>query len=141
MVKRVDRRREWKCLTVRQPYAWAIIIKGAKDVESREQKRMYMGRLHIHAGRTEWTERVDDVVGRVAKHFGVSVSEMLDDYHRHVSHALGAVIGSVHMFGCAVQHESEWFEGGPYGYLLRDPKALRKPVPCRGWPGFFHFTP
>ena len=70
MVERVDRHREWKCLTVRQPYAWAI-IKGAKDVENREQKRMYMGRLHIHAGRTEWTERVDYCVGRVAKHVGV----------------------------------------------------------------------
>ncbi len=138
MVKRLDRR-EWKCLTVRQPYAWAI-IKGAKDVENREQKRMYIGRLHIHAGRTEMTGCVDEIVGRVAKHFGVSFSEMLDDYHRHVSRGLGAVIGSVHMFGCAVQHESEWFEGR-YGYLLRDPKPLREPVPCRGWPGFFHFTP
>ena len=90
--------------------------------------------------RTEMTGRVDEIVGRVAKHFGVSFSEMLDDYHRHVSRGLGAVIGSVHMFGCAVQHESEWFEGR-YGYLLRDPRPLRKPVPCRGWPGFFHFTP
>ncbi len=124
---------------MRQPYAWAI-IKGAKDVENREQKRMYIGRLHIHAGRTEMTGCVDEIVGRVAKHFGVSFSEMLDDYHRHVSRGLGAVIGSVHMFGCAVQHESEWFEGR-YGYLLRDPKPLREPVPCRGWPGFFHFTP
>ncbi len=110
MAKSVDRHREWKCLTVRQPYAWAI-IKGAKDVENRDRMSKYTGRLHIHAARKEWTDRVDDCVARMAKHFGVSVSEMLDDYHRHVSRGLGAIIGSVHMFGCAVHHESEWFKG------------------------------
>ena len=50
--------------------------------------------------RRKWTEDVDDCVARVARHFGVSVSEMLDDYHRHVNRGLGAIIGSVHMFGC-----------------------------------------
>ena len=139
MVKVLDRHREWTCLTVRQPYAWAI-IKGAKDVENRDRMSKYMGRLHIHAALKEWTDRVDHCVGRVAKHFGVSVPEMLDDYHRHVSRGLGAVIGSVHMFGCAVQYESEWFEGR-YGYLFRDAKPLRTPVPCKGSPSFFHFTP
>ncbi len=141
MATSVDGRRPWKCLTVQQPYAWAI-IKGAKDIENRNQKRKYVGRLHIHAGLEEMTGDVDDCVAKVAKHFGISVAEMLDDYHRHVKRGLGAIIGSVHMFGCAVHHESEWFSSKyEYGYLFRDPKPLRKPIACKGRRGFFHFTP
>ena len=140
MATSVDRRRPWKCLSVRQPYAWAI-IKGAKDVENRTRMSHYVGRLHIHASKKEWTDRVDDCVARVAGHFGVPVSEMLDDYRRHVSRGLGAIIGSVHMSGCVEHHDSEWFRKDMYGYLLRDPKPLRKPIPCKGSPSFFHFTP
>ena len=139
MAKRAAGERVWKCLTVRQPFAWAI-IKGAKDIENRDRSSHYIGRLYIHAGKKEMTDRIDDCVASVAKHFAVSVEEMLDDYHRHVSRGLGAIIGSVHMFGCAVQHESEWFQG-KFGYQLRDPKPLRKPIPCKGSPSFFHFTP
>lgn len=87
------------------------------------------------------TDRIDDYVARVAKHFAVPVPEMLDDYHRHVRHGRGAIIGSVHMVGCAKHHESTWFNKGQYGYLLRDPKPLRKPIPFKGLRGFFYFTP
>ena len=61
MAGRADQHREWKCLSVRQPFAWAI-IKGAKDVENRGQMRKYVGRLYIHAGRTEMTDRIDNCV-------------------------------------------------------------------------------
>ncbi|MCY4030078.1 MAG: hypothetical protein OXH75_27685 [Acidobacteria bacterium] len=139
MAKRADAERPWKCLSVRQPYAWAI-IKGAKDIENRDRMSYYVGRLYIHAGKKERTDRIDDCVAMVAKHFAVPVSEMLDDYHRHVRHGRGAIIGSVHMFGCARHHESAWFTG-KYGYMFRDPKPLRKPIPCDGSPSFFNFTP
>ncbi|MCY3844748.1 MAG: hypothetical protein OXH69_14535 [Acidobacteria bacterium] len=115
-------------------------MKGAKDIENRNRMSNHIGRLYIHAGKKERTDDVEDCVARVAKHFGVSVSEMLDDYRRHDSRGRGAIIGSVHMFGCARQHESAWFTGR-YGYLLRDPKPLSKPIPFKGLPGFFYFTP
>ena len=140
MAKRAAGEREWKCLSVRQPYAWAI-INGAKDVENRKRKLKYVGRLHIHAALTEETDYVDECVARVAKHSGVSEAGALEDYRGHLRHGLGAIIGSVHMFGCAVRHESPWFKEGWFGYLLRDPEPLRKPVPCRGSPNIFKFTP
>ena len=139
MAKRVTPHGEWNCLTVRQPYAWAIIT-GAKDIENRKQKRRYVGRLYIHAALTEVADHVDECVARVGKHLGVSDAAALDEYRRHLGHGLGAIIGSVHMFGCAVHHESAWFQG-PFGYLLRDPEPLTKPVPCKGSPNFFKFTP
>ena len=38
-----------KCLTVRQPHAWAL-IHGGKDIENRVQAWSYRGPLAIHAG-------------------------------------------------------------------------------------------
>jgi hypothetical protein len=51
-----------KAITVRQPWAWAIIY-GAKDVENRAQTWSYRGPLAIHAG-TTWSPQgeVDDRV-------------------------------------------------------------------------------
>ena len=33
----------WNCMTVRQPYAWAIMV-GAKDVENRSRPSNYLRR-------------------------------------------------------------------------------------------------
>jgi hypothetical protein len=32
--------------------------------------------------------------------------------------------------------QRRWFFG-PFGYVLRDVRALATPVPCRGWQGFW----
>ena len=36
------------------------------------------------------------------------------------------------MFGCAVSHDSAWFEEGQFGFLLRDPEPFTKPIPAKG---------
>ena len=129
----------WKCLSIRQPYAWAV-IKGAKDVDNRTWRLDYLGRLYIHASLKENAEFVDDVVARVAKHLGMPVADALADYRQHVENARGAIIGSVTMFGCAVSFDSEWFEGR-YGFLFRDPQPLKKPIPAKGQARIFKFKP
>lgn len=130
----------WKCLSVRQPNAWAIIV-GAKDIENRSRPSYYLGQLYIHASATENVDAVDEVTKRVATHLGISAGEALAKYQRHRERGRGAIIGSVQMFGCAVSHDSTWFEG-PYGYLLRDPQQLEIPVPAKGMPSIpFTFTP
>ena len=122
----------WNCLTVRQPHAWAIIA-GAKDVENRTRPSYYLGRLYIHAGRTEDVDAVEEITERVAAHLGISASVARARYRRHREQGLGAIIGRVQMFGCAVSHESQWFGGKPqYGYLLRDPVRLRRPIRAKG---------
>ena len=131
----------WRCLTVHQPYAWAIMV-GAKDVENRKQQRKYTGRLYIHVGKTENVDAVEEVTERVAEHLGISASAARARYRRYIERwGLGAIIGYVRMFGCAVSHESEWFKG-PYGYLLRDPVQLKQPRPATGSQAIpFKFTP
>ena len=133
-------RAEWDCLSIRQPYAWAI-IKGAKDVENRKWRLNYRGRLYIHASLKAYPQDVaEDVVARVADHLGMPVADALADYRQHVETARGAIIGSVTMFGCAVSYDSAWFEG-PFGFLLRDPEPFKKPIPVKGQVRKFKFKP
>ena len=108
---------------------------GAKDVENRKQQRKYTGRLYIHVGKTENVDAVEEVTERVAEHLGISASAVRARYRRYIERwGLGAIIGYVQMFGCAVSHESEWFKG-PYGYLLRDPVQTEATEARDGFPG------
>ena len=123
-------RAEWNCLSIRQPYAWAV-IKGAKDVENRTWRRNYLGRLYIHVSLKEDSEAIDEVVERVANHLVVSDADALADYRQHVENARGAIVGSVTMFGCAESYHSDGFEGR-YGFLFRDTELFKKPIPAKG---------
>ena len=96
----------WNCLSVRQPHAWAIMV-GAKDVENRKRRCYYLGQLYIHAGLTEDVDAVEEITERVAAHLGISAGAARTRYRRHRERGLGAIIGHVQMFGCAVSHESE----------------------------------
>ena len=120
----------WNCMTVREPYAWAIMV-GAKDVENRSRRSNYLGRLYIHTSLTEDVDAVEAIVERVAADLGVSASAARAKYRRHRERGLGKIIGRVEMFGCAVSHKSEWFDG-KYGYLLHNPVRLRQPIPAKG---------
>ena len=131
----------WTCLSVQQPWAWAIIV-GAKDVENRTQPRYYTGKLFIHASQTEDADAVEEVTQRVALHLGISAEAALARYQRHLEQGRGAIIGSVEMFGCAISCDSKWFDGPPrrrpsprnrtYGYLFRDAEQLEQPIPAAG---------
>lgn len=56
--------RTWtpRALSVRQPWAWAILHAG-KDVENRSWATGYRGELLIHAGKTIEDDAVDIVAG------------------------------------------------------------------------------
>ncbi|MYD70022.1 MAG: ASCH domain-containing protein [Acidobacteria bacterium] len=139
MAKKINRD-GWKCLSVHQPYAWAIIM-GAKDVDNRSWKSNHLGRLYIHAGLTERDDTVvDEVIARVAKHLRIPISAAREAYRQHRKQGLGAIIGSVHMVGCATSYDSEWFKG-EYGFILRDPEPLNEPVRRKGRPRFFTCNP
>jgi hypothetical protein len=50
--------------------------------------------------------------------------------------ATSAIIGTVEIVDCVTASDSPWF-AGPYGFVLRDPRPLAEPIPCRGWLGFW----
>lgn len=129
-------------LSVRQPWAWAIIHAG-KDIENRDWRApnpglKFRGRVAIHAssgmGRDEFEDAIDTIDGIASAH----VTRM----PRAVELVRGAIIGSVEVvdivrgkaFDGGSQH-GPWFVG-PVGLKLADPVPC-EPIPCKGQLGFF----
>lgn len=110
-----------KALSVRQPWAWAIVHAG-KDVENRTWGTRYRGPLLIHAS-TNY-----DRAGKawIRDELGIEVPPDLPR---------GGIIGRVQLVGCTQASDSPWFQG-PNGLLLRDPEAVPF-LACPGKLGLF----
>ena len=120
-----------KCLSVSQPYA-DLIVQGKKTIELRTWNTTYRGEFLVHAplkvredacirmGINASELRTGVIVGR-AEIYGVKVykskKEIQTDYDKH----------------CA---ENGFFDNR-YGFLLKNPRELRIPIPCKGRLGFF----
>jgi len=122
-------------LSVRQPWAWAIIHAG-KDIENRSWQGVnhglrQRGRVAIHAAkgmtRDEYDEARAFIDGR--------------GYFCPDAHALfrGGIIGSVEVADVVNKSDSPWFFG-PRGLVLRDPRPCAF-VPSVGALGYFKWQP
>jgi len=105
-----------RALTVRQPWAWAIIHAG-KNIENRTwTNRHAIGMIAIHAG--SGTDPLNELPRGVRK-----------PKNEELIH--GAIIGIVEIVGVVERHDSKWFRG-PLGWLLRQPRPLAAPIHCGG---------
>ena len=129
-------------LSVRQPWAWAILEAG-KDVENRDWRKPnpgleFRGPVAIHAaagmGRDEYeaaAETIRDITGYAAP--------AARDLSR------GAIIGMVDVVDVVRASladrltVSPWFFG-PVGLRLKHPRLI-PPIPCKGQLGFFEWQP
>jgi hypothetical protein len=107
-------------ISVRQPYAWAI-IHGGKNVENRSQGAVRhmcfhnVDRIAIHASKGMTREEYEDASGFMAR-LGVTCPPAADLLR-------GGIIGTVGIVGIVKEHESPWFFG-PRGIVVKDP------IPC-----------
>jgi hypothetical protein len=108
-------------LSVRQPYAWAIVA-GIKDVENRSWATKIRGRIFIHAGKNN--ERVDDGLDDLRRK-GVRKLPKEQDM------TFGAIIGSVEIVDCVEKHSSKWYLRGKMGLLLAKPRKLKNHIPLK----------
>src|SRR5258708_7375485 len=117
-------------LSIKQPWA-QLIIEGRKDVEVRSWATPYRGPLWIHTG------------------------QKLDTYanERFNEHDLfrGGIIGCAELWGIRPFSAKSWEawrsrhlddspfdeELGKYGWILRNPKRLERPIPVKGTIGPF----
>ena len=121
-----------KALTVRQPWAWAIMI--AKPVENRSRRFHHRGPLLIHASQQEETDMVDHVLELIAEETDTAVSLLRNAYRQQA--ARGAIVGAVTVTDCVNEHPSRWFTG-PYALVLERPQRAYSPVHCRGQLGLW----
>jgi hypothetical protein len=113
-----------KALSVRQPWAWAIIHAG-KDIENRSWNTHRRGTIAVHASGN---------LDREAKLPEGSKKPKPEELVR------GAIVGLVDIVDVVTEHPSEWFSG-PYGFVLKNPRSLPRPIPCKGSLGFWKVPP
>ena len=121
-----------KALSIRQPWAWAIIHAG-KDIENRSWFSSYRGRFLVHAAkgltRNEYEDACDCILDVNPDLLIPAFTEI----------PRGGIVGRAEMIGCVSASKSPWF-CGPYGFQL----ANAEPVEFISGPGalgFFDFAP
>jgi hypothetical protein len=126
-----------KALSIRQPWAWAIIHAG-KDIENRSWSTKFRGRFLVHAAKG-MTRDEYEVCLHYCHHVGAIhpfptglVMPAFDEFPR------GGIIGSVELIDCVegtIFNKNPWFFG-PYGFVLADAQSLPF-MPLKGKLGFF----
>lgn len=113
-------------ISIRQPFAWAI-IHGGKDIENRTWPTRFRGRVLIHAGKAWHDCRPADLEAEM-KYLGIELS-IPADLPR------GGIVGVAEIVDCINEPTSPWFEG-PWGFVISNPRPLEF-LPCKGALGFF----
>ena len=130
-----------KVLTVRQPYATAILT-GQKKIETRKKPTKVRGTIAIHAG----------------LHYDMSKSDLRVRYNittapgevNYVATSVyGAIIGFVDIVDCVPlasltglsRQEMALgdYASGVYGYVLENPRFIRTPIFVRGQLGLWNY--
>ena len=118
-------------LTVRQPWASAI-ISGRKRVENRRWSTRVRGRIAIHSSQKpegDWRR----------------LAAMLEDaatWNTCRESPNGTVLGRVELVDCVEESDDYLFDGRPYyGFVMANPRPLRKPIHVRGSQRFWTVPP
>ena len=131
-------------LSVRQPWAWAIIYASPpKDIENRDWRKPnpgldFRGPVCIHASSGMTRDEYEDA-GETINDITKAEVPLARDLAR------GAIIGVVDVVDVVRASladrlsVSPWFFG-PVGLVLRNARAVA-PIPCRGQLGFFPWQP
>lgn len=122
-----------KALSIRQPWAWAILHAG-KRIENRSRATTYRGEilLHVSKGCTQrdlnaGIDLIEQASGRKLGSF--AIRDLADMTRR------GGIVGRARIVDCVVASHSPWFVG-PFGWVLADVEPLPF-VACKGALGLF----
>jgi hypothetical protein len=120
-------------LSVRQPWAWAIIFAG-KDIENRSWQAVnhglrQRGRIAIHAAKGMTRDEYEGASEFMAR-LGIKCPAPADLLR-------GGIIGSVEVIDVVSESDSPWFFG-PRGLVLRNPEVWTF-IPAVGALGYFEW--
>jgi hypothetical protein len=114
-------------LSIRQPWAWAIIHAG-KDIENRDWSTRFRGPVCIHAAKGCTQEEHHWAARTIAKIGGKEVPDLK-------SMQRGGIVGVADLIDCASPHASPWFFG-QFGFVLRNVRPVTF-YPVKGALGIF----
>ena len=122
------------CLSIRQPYAWAI-VEGVKRIENRSWKTAHRGRILIHAGISP-----AEIHGTRPADWQAKGMPTLDSFDKLAYR--GFILGSVRIVDIVPvekinpflreNHGQKHFASGPLCWLLADPIKFTSPIPMLG---------
>ena len=118
-----------KALSFKQPWAWLVF--NGKDVDNRNWRTNYRGRVCVHASKG-W-----DAAGFTWLFLNREKLNWLNWWDRMMidnaknEMPFGALVGEVDITDCVTQSDSPWFFG-KYGFVLSNPIAYAKPIPYKG---------
>ena len=118
-----------RALTVRQPWAWAI-MEGRKQLENRTTRTHIRERIAIHSSKQLNPNRK-------------ALAAMLEDEATRqdcMDSPRGTILGTVELVDCIDTSEEPTFVG-PYGWVLARPRLLNKPIQARGNTGIWRVPP
>lgn len=108
-----------RALSIKQPWV-ELILRGVKDIENRSRRTWHRGPLLLHASATRDGE----------------VDALIQEHGLPTTLPFGALVGVVDVDDCVESHASEWFNG-PFGYVVKNPRRFRAPIPFKGAAAFF----
>ena len=117
-------------LSIRPPWAWAIIYAG-KDVENRSRRCHYRGRFLVHASLDLTRGDFEKAVQALAAAGEDAILPRPDEF------ATGGFVGSVELIDVAEQCGSAWHQPGAFAWLLRNPRPMPF-MPYTGRRNWFH---
>ncbi|MBO9398771.1 hypothetical protein J7400_19025 [Shimia sp. R9_2] len=123
-----------KALSIRQPWAWAIINAG-KNIENRPRRFHYRGPICIHASRYEPTAEDKRVYLETAVAAYPNFREFVEICRSSKGEIKGGIIGTAEIVDCIDQSDSPWFFG-PYGLVLENVTPVDF-IPVKGALGLF----
>lgn len=122
-----------RALSIRQPWAWAILYAG-KRIENRNWYTAYRGEVLIHAGLRVDYDALDDLEAAI-----MSVPTPRPTAY------LGALVGRARLVGCVpvseVHETQRRWAVGPWCFVLDDVRPLARPIALKGALGLFPIDP
>jgi hypothetical protein len=125
-----------KVLSIKNPWAFWICA-GIKDIENRTWRTKYRGKILIHT-----SLKMDSIEGIFKNYLNdnmkytvKSVMNNIKDYYEYyLEETCGAIIGSVEIKDCVINHPSMWAEKSLegfkpiYNWVLENPTLLKDPI-------------
>jgi hypothetical protein len=154
-----------KTITEKQPWG-SLIVEGVKDIENRTWKTNFRGRVLIHAG-SSWDKSLaelclSDPIKQNLERLGL-IHKYEDENIGYKGYSFsfphGAIIGSVEIVDCVINHHSIWAEKTKiwdwltgkirdyktrdykpiYNWMLANPIKFLEPIPAKGKLSFWDY--